>query len=533
MTEESSAILTMILRFRDLATGGGETIRRHAEIAEGGFVWWGWWNKFGERIPDDAFRRLALKANQDGLRILLFDSGRLKLFASRCSGITWDPTHIKIATQDPSLTPEYYRDVKYLAWFKLETFEEIDATELQSLTYLRVDEFFAERKSRFDPFYGKRIHGLDELLQQDRTIWFVRPFAPGDPTHKIELLDSAKFSPSDFPSDHIASASRNLIWVSDLHFGDHHGFPIQSSVDQYDLGQAIEMSLTDHKNTDYAGLIVSGDLSWKAKAAEFYQAKQFLHRLSGSPSKLRNYAIVTCPGNHDLAFTKSPQDKSKKIHAKVATKTARQGYSSFYEALFYKQPNEYICCGRRFLLGNCIPVEVASLNSSLLDQKPGWFQGHGFVGDAQLRHAAEQMGWSDSNEPRAFRILVIHHHLIPVTYRDTPSGGYPYSVVLDAEAVSQWVVQHRVDLVLHGHMHHSFIAKVSRPRDGNPAKEWHTFHVAGLSSTGVDDSHADGENAYAVLTFGRHEVQLRWFTVHKKKKSRLQWELSIPFGKEL
>ena len=46
---------------------------------------------------------------------------------------------------------------------------------------------------------------------------------------------------------------------------------------------------------------------------------------------------------------------------------------------------------------------------------------------------------------------------------DFAKYGQLYSVALDAEAITRWLVEHRVNLVVHGHMHQPFIAEVSRP----------------------------------------------------------------------
>jgi hypothetical protein len=32
----------IVLRFRDLVTVPGDTIRQHEDIAKTGYVWWGW-----------------------------------------------------------------------------------------------------------------------------------------------------------------------------------------------------------------------------------------------------------------------------------------------------------------------------------------------------------------------------------------------------------------------------------------------------------------------------------------------------------
>lgn len=520
---------TAILRFRDLVTGPGQTIQHHRQlITDKNAVWWGWWNKYGEAIPTALFIRLANLAQSDKLQLILFDSGRLMTYSARCQDIRWDSKHQKMESPDKDSTPAYYRDTKYLAWFKLTDIQEEKPECLSSYTYVQVDEFFETKESKFRAFYDKRVYNPEELRQQDRTIWFVREFQTGDHTHLVELLDSAKITPSDFPKEFIVSPSRRLLWVSDLHFGEHHGFPPIPEVDRSNLGQAIENALG--LVTDYGGLLVSGDITWKADPSEFQLARDFFRRISSSPTRLSNYSILPCPGNHDLAFTAKPATKDAKID-KVPS-VARKAYEDFYEGLFYKRPNAHLSCGRKFLLGGCIPVEVVSLNSSLLDQKKGWFQGHGFVGDDQLRTAEKEIGWkvTDEPEPQAFRIVMLHHHIMPVTFREAPKGGNPYSVVLDAEALTHWVVQHRVNLVLHGHMHNPFVACVERPRNGDPKNKWHRFHVAGLQSTGVDKSHRESENAFGVLTFSDQCVEIQWLKVCPQGTSEILWSHSIPLG---
>lgn len=51
---------SIILRFRDLSTPAGTTtIAEHRDIiAKKGYVWWGWWNKQGEIVPESAFREI-------------------------------------------------------------------------------------------------------------------------------------------------------------------------------------------------------------------------------------------------------------------------------------------------------------------------------------------------------------------------------------------------------------------------------------------------------------------------------------------
>jgi hypothetical protein len=527
-------VTTMVLRFRDLVTAPGGTIHEHQDvITKEGYVWWGWWSKAGERIPQDVFARLKGLAKAGSLTVYLYDSGRNLVYRAGCSDIEWKADHSPAESPDGKRTPRYYKGREYLAWFQFRAIDAVDPAVLQGFTYLQVDEFFENPPSRYTPFYGKRIASPDELRQQDRTIWFVRPFKGGDATHVVSLLDSNRIAPAHFPRRVIESKSSYLALTSDVHFSvdNHHAFPVHGTASAADLGLRIERCLRDHHINDLAGLVVAGDLTWKAVREEYDLAKAFLQRV-GSWAKLDNYQFITCPGNHDLMFTADPTKKDQPITA--APVDARRAYEEFYESLFYQRPNEFLSTGRRFLLAGSVPVEVVALNSSLLEQHKGAFQGHGFVGENQLRHGAAEMGWN-ANPPdsavRAYRIAVVHHHLLPVTYQEEAKYGQLYSVALDAEAITRWVVAHRVDLVVHGHMHQPFIAEVTRPLNvSDPGDGWHSFHVLGLGSAGVEASHIGEvrQNTFAVLDFSvRGEMMIRVFTVHPTNPSEELWQVML------
>lgn len=525
---------TIILRFRDLVTDRGQTIARHQAIStEHGEVWWGWWNKGGETVPDEAFRALAIKASSGGLTLYLVDSGQELLYKATCTDIRWDTLHNKIKSPDEVKTPEYYNTQRYLAWFRLRDIDlEDDANSiLNRLSYLRVDLFFEDGKSRYAPFYGKQVHSSRELRQQDRTIWFVREFQQGDPTHEVSLLDPRAVTPQHFSLTYFESESRNLLWVSDLHFSNegHHAFPLEpdNQGHRFELGHQIETNLTANGVDSVAGVIISGDVTWKALPEEFTFARNFIRRLN-SWVPLRSDQLALCPGNHDVKFSDDPSNKNAPIT--VAGGEARAAYGKFYQDLFYLAPNDYMSCGRRFLLGKAIPVEIVCLNSSWLEQRRDAYQGHGFIGQKQMEDAASTMKWKASPDaPRAYRIVVLHHHILPTTFSMQPEANYPYSVVLDAEALVRWVVRHRVDLVLHGHMHQPFCARVSRPLDiEDPQGGWHEFYVLGMGSSGVKGDLGEvGKNVIGLLSFESGRLKVSLWSVHPVNPSTLLWTFDL------
>lgn len=225
-------IETLILRFRDLTTAKGETLKRHRMIRQAlGYVWWGWWNKFGERVPATTFEKL----NAGEISIVLFDSGSNKIFSAKCSEIQWDheQEHL-IASPDENATPEYYKAQKHAAWFKLVDLSqsELPPMTLQNFTYVEVAEFFESGHSRFATFDGKRVESTEELNEQNRTIWFVRAYRPGDRTGPATIEPAPVLKP--FLSEPLHSFSTTLLWLSDLHFGKH-AFPLKTDAFQRDL----------------------------------------------------------------------------------------------------------------------------------------------------------------------------------------------------------------------------------------------------------------------------------------------------------
>lgn len=85
------------------------------------------------------------------------------------------------------------------------------------------------------------------------------------------------------------------------------------------------------------------------------------------------------------------------------------------------------------------------------------------------------------------------------------------------------MVKHRVNLVLHGHMHHTKVVKEARSLglvDGNT--QLHEFTIAFLGSSGVDlaHNHLDRRNVYGLLEFRSTGVRLRVREVHAKDPDR-------------
>ncbi len=537
------SVETMILRFRDLSTNSGETIKFHKErIVEHKYVWWGWWRKAGETVPSEAFRTLMSIIDEKGyLDAFLFDTGTDTLYKAKITQIYWDTRFHEIESPDWNATPSYYGGRKLKAWFKIEEIDKDDngETSLHEWSYVEVNDLFESRRSIFQDFYNKKICSFEEMKHQNRTIWFIRQYREEDGINEILLYNAPKIKPSDFPADVIENHhSPRLLWLSDLHFStDHHAFPLQEEMQRGSrLSEAIRKDLEKQGLQEVGGIIITGDLTWRASEEEFDLVQSFLDDIM-SWSTLEPNQIIICSGNHDIAFSDEPWKKDKLVSE--ATEDSKKNFKQFYSRFFSVSPNQYLASGRRFLLARTFVIDVASLNSSTLRQTSDVFQGQGFIGEEQQNLVSEKMNWdiTDENVSRPFRIVLLHHHLVPVLPQELAVYEQQSSLVYDAGALCNWVVKHRVNLVLHGHMHHTKIVKESRSLGlvkGNT--QWHDFTIASLGSTGVELDHntLDRRNVYGLLEFSKLGVCLRVREVFPKDPDRPREptivNVELPFG---
>ncbi len=501
---------TMALRFRDLVTAPGLTIENHQRvITSNNYVWWGWWNKPNEKIPRATFAEFRQVASQSEMWIFLVDSGREKLYRALVGTITESGTEDVIACPEPTKTPGYYSTASYKAWFQLKTIEESDSPdEIRKWSYDEVEGFLDDPAG--DRFQDKRVFNIQEMLnRRHRTIYFLQPYHQGHQDYRLELLPPV--SPAHFITTPILSSSNYILQLSDVHFGvGHHGFSLDR--DELQRKKLSSMVISDlqrqFKDVPPAAVIMSGDLTWQGQAVEFEYVARFIQELR-SVYGLEAHHFVVVPGNHDIQW--SAQDADNYEPGKPVTREANeseQNYRDFYKKVFGLAANEYLSLGRRVILSNYVPVDIVGLNSSRLEQKH--FAGYGYVSLEQLDDAAERMRWSTSKSKLTRRVLVLHHHLVPVTPKEELEYGRLYSLTLDAGQLTYRAQELGVDLVMHGHMHQPFVSTVSRAARGSGFSS-RTMGIHGAGSAGVKRELTGeiGKNSYSVFDFDEDGITLR------------------------
>ena len=497
---------SMVLRFRDLASAN--TIFEHRKlIEEYGYAWWGWWHKPPEKIPRHTFAQFSEVIESEGhLEIYLVDSGNELLYKATLNEIDISPTEKRKKCPEPNKAPSYYSTQEYKAWFRLTSIEQVTNKDLRAWSYDEVTEFLEDPWSI--AFQNKRIFSIQEMLRRHRTIYFIKPC---EKQHKDYFLEfKPPIQPANFMTEPIFSNSTYILHLSDLHFSTrHHGFSLKTDeIQKSFLALLIEDLRQEYKDVPPAAVIVSGDLTWQGKAEEFDLAYDFIRMLQ-STLDLDSYHFVIIPGNHDIQWGKqhkSEYDRTKPVARLQAQ--AEENYKTFFKKCFGLPPTDFLSVGRRYVLGNYISLDIVGLNSSRLEQRH--FAGYGYVSSEQVQEAARDMGWLNMQYPTKYRLLVLHHHVIPVTPKEEITN-YNYSLTLDAGQLIYEALKLKIDLVAHGHMHQPFVSSISRATkvsDFSPSRTL-TVHGAGSASAKREDLGAIGKNSYSIYDFDEEGITIK------------------------
>ncbi len=508
---------TLVLRFRDLVTADGETIAKHKEIiekheGEQQYVWWAWWSKGHEKLPFEDLSPFKLKANDTPQILFLVDSGQKLIYEATCTDIEFRPDGSKLFSPLADHTPEYYRTRDYYAWFKFTKIEEKTHDVLHNYSYVNCKNLFRDDNEDYRNFDGKRVFSIAELIQQNRTMWFVRKATETDRDNEIILLNSEIIQPTHFSKRYYQCTGDTLMRLSDLHLADHV-FPVENQPGNPTLAEHLREYSQKQR---VAALLISGDITSKGNPGGFQDAKNLLQDLNSSIT-LNSENILICPGNHDFAF-KPPLEND---HPEFISNTSEeaQAYSDFYRSIYHLPPNEYFACGKKLLLSSGHTLEIASLNSLRLQQYSN-FEGHGYLSQEQLNFVASGMGWEEGCiNNRAIRIVMMHHHYLPTCYEEAIDVTRASSAVYDANRLMTWLVKMGVHLLLHGHKHTSFISSISCPTNSSASfielQSMKNITVVGMGGTGASGV----ENKFATLKFTANKLIIEFHKLHSNRTS--------------
>lgn len=507
---------TLILRFRDLVTEDNETIQKHKEIIDScESVWWAWWKKGNEVTPADEFAALGAKARERPLTIFLVDSGQGKVYKATCVDII-RTTDEKKGSPDKAKTPEYYREQQYYAWFEFTGIEDGTEDELKEYSYVNIKSLFKNEEADYNKFNDKKVYSVHELVQQNRTVWFVRKSKGSDLDNEIVLLNAELVQPSDFREKYHQISGNTLLWLSDLHLADHK-FTIKGNSTTKTLAQHLQCCVENFNNI--GALLISGDITSCAKRDGFDEAKLLIQDLNRNREfPLNSENIVICPGNHDFEIKNDVLDRTSVPEYVSENEDSIRCFSEFYHSIYNLKPNKFITSGRKLLLPSGCALEIAALNSLILQQYSN-FEGHGFISQEQLDFVADKMGWTKNKDSSSIRIVMMHHHYLPTCLNETIDVTRASSVVYDADRLMQWLIKYNVRFLLHGHKHKSFVSQLAYPAESSNGniniENMQKVTVVGMGGTGAKGS----DNKFATVSFDNQKVIFKFYRIYSDEST--------------
>lgn len=225
------------------------------------------------------------------------------------------------------------------------------------------------------------------------------------------------------------SSTRTLAHLSDVHFGRISD-------------ERVVTALVDEVNdADLDLVVVSGDLTQRARTREFKAARAMLDAFEPP--------VIVVPGNHDVrAWWHNPFDRLWR-----SSKRFRKHISEDLTPQF----------------------AVDGLAAFGLNSAHGWTIKGGRI---RPEHVRKMTAFFRGQPDDAFRVLVVHHHLLLL------DGLGDHDVSRGARLALEAARRARVDLVLCGHLHTSHVAPVELA----PAGDADAGHRLVIASAGTATS---------------------------------------------
>ncbi len=259
------------------------------------------------------------------------------------------------------------------------------------------------------------------------------------------------FNLSTLPPSNLSTSAKRIAHLSDVHFG-RIAHPLVVDV----LVEEVNAGVDGHA---FDLVVVSGDLTQRARTDEFEAAREMLDRFRAP--------VLVVPGNHDVpAWWHDPFER--------VFRSARRF--------------------RRFITDDLTPTFTADSLAVF-----GLNSAHGMTikgGKIREAHLAAMERFFAGQPAEAFRVLVLHHHL-----RRLEEIG-DHDVAQGARRALEAAGRAGVDLVLCGHLHVSHVAhaEVVPPGEADPGGHRIVIASAGTATSDRGRGHDPTANQYNWIT---------------------------------
>jgi len=485
-----------MIRFRDVE--GAHAVSSHNKLLESnGRVFWGLWLKQFENERDITRRLAELGASLE--QIYIADTSQKAnptIYVATVSRVIIDSDNCAI---NPERVPNYYRNriADVPIWFEL------------SSKLIRLD--------------------VDDKL-----------FAVlGVPT--IYFLDYEKGKVSNIEPQREFDKARNdsaqyILHLTDIHLGEDHGFrqpgPARLRTDTTNhltLAEALRKDLIGIGAAGkVAAIVISGDVVTRGGWERTYRfgnseilgsqaAQLFLENLSEALDVPPEWFFMV-PGNHDIVRQKPTEAAATEFLLNYKHENGFRVLREEFCGIYKLAPLNYVVkleIGKRKLL-------LGLLNSAYLNDQVG-FNDYGFVGDDAESVFQIMAGATDFS-----KILVLHHHVLPVYEREVLAKDNAISLTLDAANIMRRAQEVGVEFVLHGHQHFAKMmnfASWSSEMDKHLRPMDRKIRVVAGGSAGVKAERLPGgeSNTYGLLDLSQADGDFRLRRIYSAGRLGDDW----------
>jgi hypothetical protein len=422
--------LVAVLRFSAVDPGDTRkpTIDEHKRaIGEYGRCWWGWFRALQDADHYSEIERRLRNYCEVGL----WERSENLFYIAQCDDARADGGRL-IKSPDRALTPEYYREQPYPAWF--------------SFTSIR-----DSNKQEFEERFG----------------------------HLPNTEDTIYWNPEPAPEPLVIQAQGNaILHLSDLGFGESHRWSTASAPHRIftSTEQAITQTLLLN-GIDLAAVgavVICGNFASDQPSTEaFNDALAFIDGLSEQLPGLTRDHFVIVPGADDFA---RPGNRER---------SGQQLYRDFHESL-YGSGDQNLSRIRRYEFAtfrlNVLPVDSVKI-LGIEERDEGLF-GYGY--DSLLNVMRDDYLRNHRNTV-VINAVAAHHHImstpvkLPTTAPQKSAQARVMPGMHDARDVISKLSTSRVTLYLHGHLHEADVYTIASDGD------WRTV-VCGAGTAGASDA---------------------------------------------
>lgn len=334
------------------------------------------------------------------------------------------------------------------------------------------------------------------------------------------------------------AGARWVLLLSDIHLGDDHAFryPVEKGKSDVNpkrtFSEVLKEDLAALKILDQIGcVIISGDILTKGAWSVTHEtgagqmtglelAKKVLYDLAkeiGVDPSL--FCMV--PGNHDIV--RKPTGSAPDLQEVLLHYSHESGFRALREEVsnVYKlSPLNYVAqikYGNKTLL-------LGLLNSAYLNEATE-FAEYGYVGDdADVVFDLLRRETSDA----VTKIVVLHHHVLPVYEREVVAANGKISMTLDAAGLLRQAQEANVAVVLHGHQHSTkrmtySSASAEMTKECRSSDRSVIIVAAGSSGAKRERLPPDETNAYALIDLRKKNPAITMRRIYSDGRRGEEW----------